>query len=119
MAVTTQQSAINFATTMMTMAAQIQAVRSQLAAMIIQYTDLAPVTIWQNCDTFAWNTDGSPGAADGTLVNSHPISVGSLNRSESQLAAMVQFLADFNTFMTGGALSATSSRNIIIDQIVG
>ena len=119
MAATTQQTAINFATSMMSMAAQIQSVRSQLAAMTIQYTDIAPVPLWQAMATFAWNPDGSVGAADGTPVNSHPISVGGLNRSEAQLATMVQFLADFNTFMTGGALGATTSRNVIIDQIVG
>lgn len=119
MAATTQQTAINFATNMIGMAGQIQTLRSQLAGLTIQYTDISPVATWQAMATFAWNTDGSAGAVDGTPVNSHPISVGSLNRSEAQLAAMVQFLADFTTFMAGGALGATSSRNVIIDQIVG
>jgi hypothetical protein len=87
--------------------------------MVIQYADIAPTTIWSNLATFAWNADGSTGAADGTPNTAHPISVSGLNRSEAQLAAGVQLLADFQTFVAGGALTGTASRNATIDQLVG
>ena len=87
--------------------------------MVITYGDLSPATIWSNLATFPWNSDGSAGTADNTPNQSHPISVAGLNRSEVQLAAGVQLLADFQTFVAGGALSATSSRNATIDQLVG
>ena len=119
MANTEQQTAINFAQSVLQLTGQLQSVRNQVAAMVIQYADIAPTTIWSNLATFAWNADGSAGAADGTPNTAHPISVSALNRSEAQLAAGVQLLADFQTFVAGGALTATSSRNATIDQLVG
>jgi len=119
MANTEQATAINYAQSILQLLGQLQAVRNQVAAMVITYADLAPSTIWNNLATFAWNADGSAGTADGTPNTAHPISVSGLNRSEVQLAAGVQLLADFQTFVAGGALAATSSRNATIDQLVG
>ncbi len=119
MANTEQQTAISFAQSILQLIGQLQEVRNQVASLTIQYTDLAPTSIWSNMATFAWNADGSAGTADGTPNTAHPISVSGLNRSEAQLAAGVQLLADFQTFVAGEALSATSSRNATIDQLVG
>ena len=69
--------------------------------------------------TFAWNADGSAGTADSSPTSGHPIGYQSLNLSETQLSAMLTFAGDFITFMSGGSLTSTTSRNTTIDGILG
>ncbi len=119
MALTQQQAAIAFATSLQGFAASLQELRSTVSVMNQINTSNNYNTEFLAMATFAWNADGSAGAADSSPVSTHPISVGGINRSENQLLGLVYMLSDFQTFLAGGALAATGSRNATIDQIVG
>ncbi len=116
---TEQQNAVNFANQLAIFAANLQNLRGLVSSLQQVNASVNYNTIFLQLATFAWNADGSAGAADSSPIATHPISAGGINRSENQLLGMTYMLTDFQTFLSGGALSATGSRSATIDQMVG
>jgi hypothetical protein len=114
-----QDSAVAFAGQLVATAQAFRDLRSQVAALVAVNTSNNYDALFKVLPTFAWAADGTAGQADATPNNAHPISAQSLNRSENQLLGLLYLLADFQAFLAGGALAATASRSVTIDQLVG
>lgn len=69
------------------------------------------------CPTFAWNADGSPGAADGTPDHAHPIATGGLNMAADDVLGGLYMLADFLAFMTDGTVPQVD-RVAVADKLI-
>jgi hypothetical protein len=116
MANTKQQAAVAAAQTLIGVMQQMQALRASAKAFVDQYNSEGWAAIWNAMATYAVNTDGSPGAADGAPVVTHPISVSQLNKSATQIIAGVSALQDFLSFCQNAAV-ATSQRSQTIDDL--
>ncbi len=75
------------------------------------------ITVLNALPTFAWNADGSAGAADSTPNNAHPISAANLNLAANDILGGLYMLADFVSFM-GGAAVPTVNRVPVAEKLM-
>jgi hypothetical protein len=115
MANTVQQGAIAAAQTLIGVMQQLQALRASAKAFVDQYNSEGWTARWNAMATATINADGSQ-TADGAPTAGHPITVGSINKSGTQLVAGVSTLQDFLNFCQNGAV-ATAQRSQTIDDL--
>ena len=77
-------------------------------------TENAAQNVWKAMATAAQNADGSLGAADGTPVNTHPITTGNLDMTANDiinaLNDMVMITNVFNGTLTAASYAQTDHR---------
>lgn len=113
-----QQSAIQAAQDLAGLMALAKQLRDQGAAFLARRTSEGYDAIWAAMTTAALNADGSLGALDGTPNVAHPIAVGAIYRSKTQLTDAAVFLADFvNNFCGNAAQASATNRNPWIDDL--
>ena len=114
--VSKQQSAINAAQNLAGLMGQFVALRQGAKAFVDAYNSEAYNTTWTNMATAALNADGSIGTADGTPNTAHPITVGNIYKSETQLVAAVVCLQQFINFCSNQAVT-TGNYNQSMDDL--
>ncbi len=114
---TQQDNAIQAARDVISFAAQFRDLRNAQKAFQDRNTSANYITILNALPTFAWNTDGSAGAADGSPNNTHPISTDGLNVAANDVLGLLYMVADFISFMENGTVSQ-SNRVGVIEKVL-
>lgn len=112
---TVQTQCVNLAVNIINTAQALRSLRNQWNQIVDEYNKLGASTVWSAMATAALNADGSIGTADGTSNTAHPITVGNIYRSESDLVSgivMFQQLQNFfaNSAVTTGDYLSTLSK---------
>jgi hypothetical protein len=115
---TKQASAITAAQSLLAIATTLISMDQQLQSLLAEYTNEGYSAIWAAMTTAPLNADGSLGTADASPVNTHPITVGAIDRSQTQLVAMMTFAGDFHNFLNNAAV-ATANRIQNLNDMVG
>jgi hypothetical protein len=114
--------AVTYANSVASICQQIRNLQGQIQNLLTVNTNDPLGTKWNALQTTALTADGQFGTADGTPNTAHNIDgrvYANLGRSASATAygQALQVIVDFNTFVTGGALSANSARPAQIDAV--
>lgn len=119
---TKQFSAINSLNEVLAIALEFKTLRDRVNAFVVSYNSENFGAIWANLPTVAVNADGSLGVGDLNPVVTNPIDstkVGvAIDRavSDNQLLLAVNFMMDFQKFLTNQAVSQ-GQRNQTIDDL--
>jgi hypothetical protein len=118
---TKNDTALGMANQLISLCGQLKAASDAFTAFNQRNTDLSPDTFWRQMATAAVNADGSIGAADGAVNLAHPITVGGLNRAESDLLPGLTLALEFVAFLNGTLATnrAQVNRLTVIDTLVG
>lgn len=115
MANTPQENAINLANNLIAVMGSLNAVKQQIDQIVSTYNAEQISAIWAALATAALNTDGSIGAADATPVTTHPITVGNINKSWSQLISGVTLIEQLQSFFNNAAVTQANYLQTIRD----
>lgn len=105
MANTPQQNAINLANSLLAVMGSLSNLKQQIDQIVSIYNAEQVNTVWSAMATAALNADGSLGAADASPVTTHPITVGSINKSEAQLISGMTCIEQLQNFFNNVAVT--------------
>ncbi len=115
MANTPQENAINLANSLLAVMGSLSNIKQQIDQIVSIYNAEQVSTIWSAMATAALNADGSLGAADASPVTTHPITVGNINKSESQLISGMTCIEQLQNFFNNVAVTTANYLQTVRD----
>ena len=117
-----QETALNMASALITLAQSLQGVRNTASTLLDANDSLSPDTFWREMQTASVNADGSISETpDPAPVLTNPITVGSLYRAEMDLLTGLTLFIELNQFLDGTLPPdrAAVERNVTVDTLAG